>query len=344
MDLITAITTNVLDLAAVVVVALSVVFGIFKGLFRSLWGLGAWVCGIWVAKEFYAEVVPLFSSSEGESPLAAPIAMVAIFFCVYVAVKIVGTLFYGLAGKLDLSGMNYLGGAVFGAARGWVVVLLIVLVLSMVGLPSRAVWKESLVVPFMGVSLQAVSAPFGGSGGWVKYDDKNRPIMVKPKDAAAEEDDDRPLQSLRESTRRANNNTWFARAQAAIDDIFNTGEEKSEVSAGKPKLFQTNEAQKGVDRKKAHVKLQYELTDELNAQGQHRPEQDCAELISVQRHQCLQAQRNTTTTTPSAAAEGDIEESKEKSLAKHQKARQFQNRLIDELQQQGKPHDDHESK
>lgn len=321
MDIVTAITTNAIDFIAAVVVAFSTLLGLVRGLFRCLWGVAAWVCGIAVAAEFYELLIPYFTQDgQGESLLAAPLAVVSLFLAVYLGFKLVGLLLRGAVGALDLAGFDYLGGAVFGVVRGGLVVLLVVLLASMVGLQKRAVWQESLAVPLVGRGLQVASSPFGGTGGWVVYDASDRPYMVRPRG------DGKVIAPPIAPPRLTEAPAWL-RALVAWASSFGNGRDDGEdgrdVQSDAPASAQpalSEQARAALERNLERIAEQEALTNTLNSQSLHYGG-DAVEHDDDDQQ-------------PAGAAGSGEEATMEENLQMHKQAVEFQNALIDDLNAQ----------
>ena len=82
--------------------------------------------------------------------------------------------------KSDISGLNRVGGVLFGLLRGALLVLVIVLVLSAVAVPKTKTWQTSQVVPIAGIFIKQLlyTAPFVDYKDWVRFDKYYRPLLV----------------------------------------------------------------------------------------------------------------------------------------------------------------------
>lgn len=131
------------DYAILIIVALSSLVGVLRGFVKEVFSLAVWAAAFLVAWHFSGDVAELMSEA-----VTLPSARLAMGFAgLFVAVLLVGGLANYLLGKLvettGLSGTDRLLGGVFGAARGLVLVIAVLLVSGFTPLPADPWWKES---------------------------------------------------------------------------------------------------------------------------------------------------------------------------------------------------------
>ena len=133
------------DLAVLVVVGLSVLLSVIRGLVREVLALAAWVVAFLAANRLAGVVAPWL-------PDAIPsveLRLLAGFVCVFVAVLIVMSVLAIMVSKLvkgaGLGLEDRLLGGVFGLARGLLVVMIVVLLAGLTSLPRQAVWRNAVL-------------------------------------------------------------------------------------------------------------------------------------------------------------------------------------------------------
>ena len=136
-----------IDIAAIVVVVLSLLLGVMRGLVREIFSLTAWVLaaviaavyGPWVAK-YVPPLIP--------GPLFATVAgFLIVFVVVLIAAGIIGLLLTRIIRAAGLgAGDRFLGG-VFGVLRGVIIMAIAVMIAGLTPLTQEGVWKSSVVVP-----------------------------------------------------------------------------------------------------------------------------------------------------------------------------------------------------
>ncbi|MEJ2534969.1 MAG: CvpA family protein [Gammaproteobacteria bacterium] len=134
------------DLVLLVLVGVSLLVGLLRGFIKEVFALGVWAAAFLVAfyfsgplSERFAEAVTLPS---GRTALA--------FAAIFIVVLIIGGMINYLLGKLvektGLSGTDRLLGAVFGALRGVLLVLVLIILAGFTPVPRDPWWGESRVI------------------------------------------------------------------------------------------------------------------------------------------------------------------------------------------------------
>jgi membrane protein required for colicin V production len=159
------------DIAVLVVVGLSVLLSVIRGLVREVLALSAWVVAFLAANLLAGEVVPwLPDAIESEAG-----RLLAGFVCVFVVALIVMSVLAILVSKLvksaGLGPEDRLLGGVFGLARGVLVVMIIVLLAGLTSLPRQAVWRNAVLSdPLVSLAGQVKSWLPADLAQRIKYD------------------------------------------------------------------------------------------------------------------------------------------------------------------------------
>ena len=139
---------NWLDYVIVGVILLSVVISLFRGFVREALALGVWVLAGWVGWAFF-RVLAQQLTPWIEVPSLRLAAALAILI---IGVLLVGGLVTYLIGELvdrtGLSGTDRLLGTVFGAARGVLLVAVLVLMAGLTPLPQDLWWQQSELIGY----------------------------------------------------------------------------------------------------------------------------------------------------------------------------------------------------
>ena len=136
-----------LDLGALAVVALSIVFAYARGVIRSLIGTAAWLVGFVAALAF----APLLGSHLPEVQAAPAIPYVIAFVLIFVAAVVIGALVaWPLRAIVRKAGMGFLDaalGATFGLVRGIAIMIAFALVAGATGMAQRDWWQNGFLAP-----------------------------------------------------------------------------------------------------------------------------------------------------------------------------------------------------
>lgn len=138
------------DIAVIVIVALSIIIGLFRGLIKEAISLATWIVAIWIGLVFSDRLVGLMPFSVGSGTVDSLIAFVILFVIVLILGGIINYMAGHLVDKTGLSGTDRMLGLVFGLMRGVLIIAALVLLASLTNMPNEAWWQKSLTLPYFG--------------------------------------------------------------------------------------------------------------------------------------------------------------------------------------------------
>ena len=127
---------NILDAAICVVLAFTVVRGLFLGFIRSISGLVGLVAGFWTAINFHPVISQRLHYLIKSEMLCFVTGFFLLFFCVYLFFVITGYLFRAFLKAVNLSMVDRCLGGLLGGVKGLVVVAIACFLLTIL-LPSK---------------------------------------------------------------------------------------------------------------------------------------------------------------------------------------------------------------
>ena len=133
-----------LDLAIVVVLGLSMAWGIWRGFVREILSLAGWVLAFLAANAVAAPIGDALPEGLARPELRVLIAFVVVFVFVLSAMTLVAMLLSKLFRRAGLGGVDRTLGGFFGLARGIVLLLAFTLAAGLTALPRQTLWKESV--------------------------------------------------------------------------------------------------------------------------------------------------------------------------------------------------------
>jgi membrane protein required for colicin V production len=139
---------TVIDIVFAVVILLSVLWGLWRGLTRELVSMIAWVA-IAVLAYRYAALVGVLLPFDAPRFVHVAVGVGIIIVLCVIAAAIVGRLLRAAVAASQLAGADRVLGAVFGALRGSLVVLLITWVVVEGGFSESHVWRNSASGPYL---------------------------------------------------------------------------------------------------------------------------------------------------------------------------------------------------
>ncbi len=139
----------IVDYAILVIIGLSAVLGLVRGMIRDLFSIAAWIAALLAAVFFTDIVASWFESQVASSTLRQAIA----FACLFVGVLLLSSPLMRVVGELvdrsGLSGTDRILGFFFGLLRGAVIVALLVMLSRSTPLPNQPWWGASILIAYL---------------------------------------------------------------------------------------------------------------------------------------------------------------------------------------------------
>lgn len=135
------------DCAVLAVVVASILLGAWRGLVSEVLALAAWVAAILAGRALAPEMAPVFGDWLREPAWQYAAAFAAIVVAVLAAVALARLALSKLLRAIGLGPLDRFLGAVFGVARGVLVVMLCVLIGGLTALPQQAWWRQAWLAP-----------------------------------------------------------------------------------------------------------------------------------------------------------------------------------------------------
>lgn len=143
----------VVDWLAMTVLALSLLWGVWRGLVHEVLGLLGWLLAFWVAQRYAPALAQHISAFSSES-----VRLAAAFFAVFLATIIAVAVLIWLLGKVmsavGLRPIDRILGAFFGAMRALVLLMVLGVLVNAAGWDKQAWWSESVAGPLISQVLQ----------------------------------------------------------------------------------------------------------------------------------------------------------------------------------------------
>ena len=135
------------DIAILAVILMSTLISLIRGFVKESISLATWLIAGFIAITYYL-ILSDFILPYIESPTISQAVAFAILFIITLIVgAIINYMISQLVSKTGLSGTDKLLGMIFGAARGVLIISMIVLFAGLTPMPSEVWWQESSLVP-----------------------------------------------------------------------------------------------------------------------------------------------------------------------------------------------------
>ena len=137
-----------LDIVILGIILLSALISLVRGFVREAFSLAVWVLAFWVSWSFFRDLeVPLQAWIESPT-VRVGVAFAALMIATLVVGGLVNFLIIQLVQRTGMSGTDRLIGMVFGAARGVLLVAVLVLLAGLTPMPEEDWWRESGLVGY----------------------------------------------------------------------------------------------------------------------------------------------------------------------------------------------------
>jgi membrane protein required for colicin V production len=138
------------------VLLVSVLLGLWRGLVYEVLSLLSWLVAL-VAARYFAVDVAMWLPMQGSSDtLRYVVGFVLVFIAVVLVGSLVAVVFKKLMTTVGLRPVDRALGALFGALRGALLLLLVTAVVSATPLKSSATWQESVAVAWSVSAIKTI--------------------------------------------------------------------------------------------------------------------------------------------------------------------------------------------
>lgn len=137
---------NWVDIAILVVILLSALVGLARGLVREVLSLGVWLVALAVGYFYYKGVAEWLTAYIDQPNVRLALAFVGIVLVVLVLGSILSALLSALIHRTGLTGVDRVLGLVFGTGRGIVLVAMAVFLGALTPMVDEPWWRESKTI------------------------------------------------------------------------------------------------------------------------------------------------------------------------------------------------------
>ncbi|WP_269533311.1 CvpA family protein [Chitinimonas sp. BJYL2] len=138
---------TVFDYAVLIIVGLSVVLAVFRGGVSEVLSLAAWILGFWLAQRYAGEVAAMLPADVPTDELRLIAGFVGILLGVWFVSAIIRITIAQFVRASGLAPLDRFIGALFGLARGVLIVLAFVIVGGLTSLPRQPMWRNAMFSP-----------------------------------------------------------------------------------------------------------------------------------------------------------------------------------------------------
>ncbi len=135
---------TVFDYAVLTIVGLSILLSMMRGFVREVLAIAGWVAAFFVAKLYTLELAPLLPEGIPTETLRLLAAFVILFLATLLVASLLAIALSEVFKKVGLGWLDRWLGAVFGLARGVMMVAVLVLLAGLTSIPQDARWRNAM--------------------------------------------------------------------------------------------------------------------------------------------------------------------------------------------------------
>jgi membrane protein required for colicin V production len=132
------------DYVVLVIIGISIVVSMMRGAVREVLSIMGWLLAFYVARTFAMQLVPLLPADIPTEPLRILAAFLILFLGVLLVASLLSIALSSLFKKIGLGWFNRFVGALFGFARGLLIVCVLVLLAGLTSIPKDTRWTSAM--------------------------------------------------------------------------------------------------------------------------------------------------------------------------------------------------------
>ncbi|MCP4492838.1 MAG: CvpA family protein [Gammaproteobacteria bacterium] len=137
-----------LDLAIIGIILVSTLISLVRGFIKESISLASWVMAGFIAFRYFASLAEMLLPYIESPTLRTGSAFSILFVSTLIIGAIINFMASQMVSRTGLSGTDKTLGMVFGAARGVLIVTMVVLLFGLTPMPSEPWWQDSTMVPY----------------------------------------------------------------------------------------------------------------------------------------------------------------------------------------------------
>ena len=145
------------DLIIIAIIVISALISLVRGFVKESISLASWVVAGFIALRYFAALADVLEPYIESPTIRSGTGFAILFVCGLIVGAIINFMAGQLVSKTGLSGTDKSLGVVFGAARGIIIVIMLVLLAGLTPAPSNPLWKESTLIEY-----------FASMASWIK--------------------------------------------------------------------------------------------------------------------------------------------------------------------------------
>lgn len=132
------------DYTVLLIIGISIIVSMMRGALREVLAIAGWLVAFYVAKIYAVQLVPVLPQDIPTEPLKVLAAFLILFLGVLLIASLLTIALSSIIKKIGLNWLNRFVGALFGFARGLLIVCILVFLAGLTSLPKDARWTNAM--------------------------------------------------------------------------------------------------------------------------------------------------------------------------------------------------------
>lgn len=146
---------TIFDYLVLGIIGFSILVGLMRGAIRELFSVLGWVLAFYLANKFNSEVMAYIPEQIPGESVKAIAAFLLVFLSVLFLCTLIALLLTMLFKAVGLGGLNRVLGGIAGAAKGVLIICILVMLAAMTDIPKDARWTNAMFsAPFEALVLK----------------------------------------------------------------------------------------------------------------------------------------------------------------------------------------------
>ena len=135
---------TIFDYAVLVIVGLSIVISMMRGLLAEVLSIMGWFAAFFVARTYASQLAPLMPTEIPTETLRILASFITLFVATFLVTSLLAIALTSIFKKIGLGWLNRLLGGLFGFARGMLIVCIIVFLAGLTQIPKDERWRNAM--------------------------------------------------------------------------------------------------------------------------------------------------------------------------------------------------------
>ncbi|MES2547284.1 MAG: CvpA family protein [Pseudomonadota bacterium] len=132
------------DYTVFIIIGACIIISMMRGAVREMLSIIGWLLSLYVAKTYSSQLMPLLPQDIPTDSLRVLAAFLILFLGVLLVVSLLSIALSSILDKIGLSWLNRFFGALFGFAKGLLIVCILVFLAGLTSIPKDVRWTNAM--------------------------------------------------------------------------------------------------------------------------------------------------------------------------------------------------------